>query len=48
MMLSHTISYLFFCICIYYTNASPPIEQVMEALIKLISEEQVNKDVFLQ
>lgn len=35
------IFYLFICIC--YTNASPPIEQVMEKLIKLISDEQVKK-----
>lgn len=42
MMLLHKIIYLCICISIYYTNASTPIEQVMEKLIKLISEEQVN------
>ncbi|CAF1219036.1 unnamed protein product [Rotaria sp. Silwood1] len=39
----HKVFYLFLCICIYYTNASSPIEQVMEKLIKLISEDQVLK-----
>ncbi|CAF3976494.1 unnamed protein product [Rotaria sp. Silwood2] len=43
MILSHKTLYLFLCICIYYANASTPIEQVMEKLIKVISEDQVLK-----
>ncbi|CAF3136524.1 unnamed protein product [Rotaria socialis] len=43
MMTLHKIFYLLLCFCIYYTNASPPIEQVMDKLIKIISEEQVLK-----
>ncbi len=41
-MLLYKSFYLFICISIYYTNASTPIEQVMEKLIQLISNEQVN------
>jgi len=42
MMILHKVFYVFICISIYYTNASTPIEQVMEKLIQLISNEQVN------
>ncbi|CAF1597868.1 unnamed protein product [Adineta steineri] len=45
MMLLHKISYLFICICIYYTNAASPIDEVMDKLIKLISEEQILEPV---
>jgi F0F1-type ATP synthase membrane subunit b/b' len=38
-MLFHKSFYLLIWIC--YANAVPPIEQVMEKLIKLISEDQV-------
>jgi hypothetical protein len=47
MMILHKSFYLFICICIYYTNAATPIEQTMEKLIQLISEEQVKK-IFLR
>jgi hypothetical protein len=43
MMMLHKTFYLLIGIGIYYANASPPIEQVMEKLIKLISDEQVEK-----
>ncbi|CAF1477726.1 unnamed protein product [Adineta steineri] len=45
MMLLHKIIYLFICICIYYTNAASPIDEVMDKLIKLISEEQILEPV---
>jgi hypothetical protein len=41
MMILHKSFYLFICLWIYQTNAETPIEQVMNKLIKLISEEQV-------
>ncbi|CAF0987485.1 unnamed protein product [Rotaria sordida] len=43
MILLHKMFYFILCICIYYTNAIPPIEQTMEKLIKLISDDQVLK-----
>ncbi len=46
MMMLHKTFYLLIWIWIYYANASPPIEQVMEKLIKLISDEQVEKQGF--
>lgn len=47
MLSLHQLLYVFLCIYIYYANATPPIEQVMEKLIKLISDEQVNRIRFL-
>jgi hypothetical protein len=44
----YQLFYLFIYICIHYANASSPIEQTMEKLIKLISEEQVNKSFFFR
>ncbi|UJR38379.1 hypothetical protein I4U23_031049 [Adineta vaga] len=45
MMLLHKLLFLLICFNVYYTNATPPIEQVMEKLIKSISEEQILKPV---
>ena len=44
MILLNKTFYLCICICIYYANASTPIEKLMEQLIKLISDDQVNKN----
>ena len=48
MMILHKSFYLFICLCIYYANADSPIEQVMNKLIKLISEEQVRKKNYME
>lgn len=44
MVLLNKIFYLCICICISYANASTPIEKLMDELIKLITEDQVNKN----
>jgi hypothetical protein len=46
MMILHKTFYLFICLWIYNTNADSPIEQVMNKLIQLISEEQVTKGFY--
>ena len=43
MMLLHKILFFVVCLASCYSDAAQPIDQVMEKLIKLISEEQVSK-----